>query len=335
MNRLLKGMLLSAAAGMVLTTAGGAGAAESLTLVHPFPGFLVYTKSCKAMVADINSASKGVLRVDVRGGPEAIKMFQQAPAVRDGIVDLSCVPAAFYAAAVPENEAISTSNVSPSHVRANGGMDIIDQLHQKYYKVKYMGWIDSGPGFHIYMGNSPKFRKDGLPSFKGVKLRDNPIYGAFFRALGATTHNMPSTAVYAALEKRTVNASAWTSIGLMDLKWDKFLRHRIDPRFYQTDIGVILNLKSWNKLSANAKKALQEGIVAHEKASRAARLRDVGREEAKLVKQGMKIWPLQSAAARKYLKVAVDSAYARVEGRLKKRGRTLELAKKLRKLYQM
>tara|TARA_R110002126_G_scaffold35040_50_gene108295 strand:+ start:354 stop:1310 length:957 start_codon:yes stop_codon:yes gene_type:complete len=304
-------------------------AQSKLSLVHPFPDFLVYTKSCKAMVAAINAAGVGV---DVKGGNEAVKMFQQPGAVSKGAVDMVCTPAAFYAAAIPENEAISTSPSSPAIVRENGGMAIIDQLHQKHFKVKYLGWIDSGPGFHIYMKDAPSFNKMGLPDFAGVKMRDNPIYGAFFRALGATTHNMPSTAVYSALEKGIVNASAWTSIGLIAFKWDKFLRHRIDPKFYQTDIGLIMNLKSWNKMPKAQQDILQSTVIAHENSSRAARLSEVAAERRKLAEGGMKFHDVPKAG--EYLKVAIESAYMRMEERLTKRNRPLDSMQKLRQLYQ-
>jgi len=323
--------------GLALTMLAAAPAAPradevTLSMVHPFPDFLVYTKSCKEMVAKINAAGKGVVQIDIKGGSEAIKMFQQPAAVSKGSVDLTCTPAAFYAQAIPENEAVATASASPATVRANGGLGIIDELHQKYYNMKYLGWIDSGPGFHIYMAEPPKFRADGLPDFSGVKMRDNPIYGAFFRALNATTHNMSSNEVYSALEKGVVNASAWTSIGLMDLKWDQFLHHRLDPRFYQTDIGVIMNLDRWKGLSAQAQKILQDTIIEHENSSRAARLAQVDDELAKLKAGGMKVYDVP--AADKYLKIAIDSAFARVEERLKERGRPLDAARKLRKLYQ-
>ena len=316
----------------VTTFAGGAVAQTKLSLVHPFPDFLVYTKSCKAMVAAINSAGGSDVSVDIKGGSEAVKMFQQPGAVSKGSVDMVCTPAAFYAQAIPENEAISTSPSSPAIVRANGGMAIIDQLHQKYFKVKYLGWVDSGPGFHIYMQDAPKFKKTGLPDFAGVKMRDNPIYGAFFRALGATTHNMSSSAVYSALEKGIVNASAWTSIGLIAFKWDKFLRHRLDPKFYQTDIGLIMNLKSWNKMTAKARGIVQATVIAHENSSRAARLAEVDKERKQLVDGGMKLHDVPAAS--EYLKTAIESAYQRMEERLKKRNRPLDSMQKLRPLYQ-
>ncbi len=321
--------LLAAFAAAMTTFSAAPSAQSKLSLVHPFPDFLVYTKSCKAMVAAINAAGVGV---EVKGGNEAVKMFQQPGAVSKGAVDMVCTPAAFYAQAIPENEAISTSPSSPATVRANGGMAIIDQLHQKYFKVKYLGWVDSGPGFHIYMKDAPTFNNKGLPDFAGVKMRDNPIYGAFFRALGATTHNMPSNAVYSALEKGVVNASAWTSIGLIAFKWDKFLRHRIDPKFYQTDISLIMNLKAWNKMPKAQQDILQATVIAHENASRAARLSEVADERKKLAEGGMKFHDVPQAD--EYLKVAIESAYQRMEERLTKRNRPLDSMQKLRQLYQ-
>lgn len=321
--------VLAAFAAAMTTFSASPSAQTKLSLVHPFPDFLVYTKSCKAMVAKINAAGVGV---EVKGGSEAVKMFQQPGAVSKGAVDMVCTPAAFYAQAIPENEAISTSPSSPAMVRANGGMAIIDQLHQKYFKVKYLGWVDSGPGFHIYMQDAPKFKKNGQPDFAGVKMRDNPIYGAFFRALGATTHNMSSSAVYSALEKGIVNASAWTSIGLIAFKWDKFLRHRLDPKFYQTDIGLIMNLKTWKKMAKKDQDILQSTVIAHENSSRAARLSEVATERQKLLGGGMIFHDVPAAS--EYLKVAIESAYARMEERLTKRKRPLDSMKKLRPLYQ-
>lgn len=46
----------------------------------------------------------------------------------------------------------------------------------------------------------------------------------------------------------------------------------------------------------------------------------------------MKVWDVPDAD--KYLKIAIDSAFERVEGRLKERGRPLDSARKLRRLYQ-
>jgi TRAP-type C4-dicarboxylate transport system substrate-binding protein len=328
----LKSVILAAgAAAMIGAMAPSAKAEKTVTMVYPFPDFLIYTKSCKAMVVAINKAGAGVLKIDLKPY-NSIKMFQQPGAVSKGVVDMVCTPAAFYARALPENEAVATSNSSPAAVRGNGGMKILDDLHQKHLNMKYLGWIDSGPNFRIYMKNPPKFGSNGMPDFTGVKMRDNPIYGAFLRAMKATTHSMSSSQVYSALEKGVVNASAWATLGLPGLKWDKFLRHAVEPDFYQTDIGIAMNLKTWKGLGAKAQNILQSTVIAWENSSRAARTSEAAAERKKLIAEGMKFYT--APAGEKYTKLAVNSAYARMEGRLGKMGRTLEWAKKLRQAYQ-
>lgn len=309
----------------------GARAETTLSLVYPFPDFLVYTKSCKALAEKVNAAGAGVLKIDVKPF-NSIGMFEQATAIQKGVVDLSCLPAAFYARSLPENEAISTSNSGPEAVRANGGMAIIDRLHQERLGMKYLGWVDSGVKFHIYMKDAPAFTDAGLPDLKGVKMRDNPIYGAFFRALDAETHQMAATDVYPALQKGVVNASAWTAIGVKALKWDEFLRHRLDPQFYQTDISVVMNLDKWNGLDDAARKILQDTVIAHEISSRAAREAEAVEEQKQLEAEGMTVHAV--SAADRYLEIALESAYGRMKQRLEKDGRPLDAAEKLRGLYQ-
>lgn len=325
--------LMAAAAGAAAMTAMAAPAARAettLTLVYPFPDQLVYTKLCKELIGKVNAKGKGVIKVEAKPF-NSIKMFQQPTAVQKGVVDIACTPAAFYAQAIPENEAFSTSNTSPAKVRANGGMKVMDELHQKYMNMKYLGWTASGGRFRIYLKDAPKWTGDGLPDLNGIKMRDNPIYGAFFRALKASTHNMPSTEVYPALEKGVVNASAWATIGLKDFKWDKFLRHAIEPEFYQTDIGWILNLDKWKKLSPAARKLLQDTVIAHENAARATLEKMAAEERATLIKEGMKFHTAPNAKG--YLDLAVNSAYERMTERLKKAGRDTAHVAKLREQF--
>lgn len=308
-----------------------ADAETKLQIVYPFPDFLIYTKLCKQLAAKINAAGKGVVQIEVLPF-NSIKMFQQAGAVRKGRMDMACAPAAFYARAMPENEVISTSNSSAEKVRANGGTAMMAELHKKHFGVKYLGWTGSGNNFRIYMQNAPKWTSDGLLDLKGVKLRDNPIYGAFFRALKGETHNMPATQVYAALEKGVVNASAWTDLGIMGLKWDKFLRHAIEPKFYQTDIGWIVNMERWNKLDSKAKNIIQAAVIEQEKSARVELKKLSADETAKLKQGGMQFHNVPNRDA--YLKIAVDSAYARIVERLKKAKRDTSHVAKLRSLYQ-
>ena len=308
-----------------------AKAETELTLVYPFPDFLIYTKLCKQLVGKINDAGKGILKINVLPF-NSIGMFKQPPAIKAGRVDLACTPAAFYARGLPEAEAVATSNSSPLAVRANGGFKLLDDLHQKHFNMKYLGWTDSGARFRIYMKNAPKFTSGGLVDFTGVKLRDNPIYGAFFRAMKATTHSLPATAVYSALEKGVVDAAAWATVGVQGLKWDKFLRHAVEPEFFQTDIGWIMNLDKWKSLDSKSQNLLQLAVIGQEAVGRATLQGMANAERKKLKAEGMKFYSAPNPKA--YFKLAVDSAYQRMTDRLKKTKRGAGNVAKLRATWQ-
>lgn len=306
-------------------------AETELTLVYPFPDFLIYTKLCKELVDKINTAGAGKVKIKVLPF-NSIGMFKQPTAVTKGRVDIACTPAAFYARGLPENEAVSTSNSTPATVRANGGFEVLDGLHQKHLNMKYLGWTASGGLFRIYTKDAPKFADSGLPDFTGIKLRDNPIYGAFFRGMNATTHSIKSSEVYPALEKGVVNASAWATIGLKGLKWDQFLRHGIEPDFYQTDIGWIMNLDKWASLDTATRDLIQSEVIKHENYAN-AKLKSMAAEERKtLAAEGMVFHSVPNSEA--YLKLAIDSAFDRMMERLGKASRPTDHIAKLRDAYQ-
>ncbi len=335
LTKSLKLKCASAAAGAVLAFASFASpsyAEDKVSAVHAFPTFLVYTKSFLAMVDEINKKGKGIVQIEVRGGPEAIGMFQQPQAVRDGVVDMVQTPGSFYGASVPEIDAMVAARVTPMDVRKNGGAALMDEVHQSRFNVKHLGWVDGGIRFHIYSTKEFKFGDDGVIDLTGVKLRDNPIYHAFFESLNATTASMKATEVYAALEKGVVDAAAWTSIGLMDLKWDKFMKYRIDPEFYNTDIGIIFNKDAWEKLSPESQKLIQDTVIEWEQKSYDARQKDKEADAAELQKRGMKFVKMSDDASAKYLKQAEDAAWGRMKGRMEKMG-GMENYDKLRKLY--
>lgn len=121
-----------------------AHAQQTITAVHAFPETLIYTQSFLQFVDAVNEAGEGVIQIDVRGGPEAIGMFQQPDAVRDGIVDMVYTPGSFYGGALSEKDALVASNITAIEARENGGIALIDAVHRERMGVMYLGWFDSG-----------------------------------------------------------------------------------------------------------------------------------------------------------------------------------------------
>ncbi len=316
--------LLAVALGLACAApAHQAIAADTISATHVFPASLIYSRSFLEFVKKANDAGKGEFAIQVRGGPEAIGMMQQPAAARDGVVDMVYTPCAFYAAAVPECDAVSASSIDGPTARKNGGIELLNQIHQKRMGVYLLGWVDSGIRFNLWSTKEPKFDSGGHIDIKGFKVRGNPIYNAFLtNYLGAQVININSSELYTALERGTVDITAWTQIGLMDLNWDRYIKYRILPDFFETDLMIIVNQKKWSALSPKTREILQRVVIEHETASLQA-LQDLWKkEEAELQKRGIKTLSQSPDAAKRFVAGARAASLARMRERMEKAGGT-------------
>jgi TRAP-type C4-dicarboxylate transport system substrate-binding protein len=307
-----------------LAVAGAAAPAlaqDRITAVHAFPANWVYSRSFLEFVKKANAAAGGAFTINVRGGPEAIGMMEQPGAARSGVVDMVYTPCAFYAGSVPECDAVSASTIDGPTARRNGAYDALKEAHIRRMNLYYLGWFDSGIRFNLWSTKEPRFDAQGNLDIKGVKMRGNPIYNAFFtNVLGASVLNMPSTDVYTALERGTIDMTGWTQIGIMDANWDKFLRYRLEPPFFSTDLGIIVNVRKWNSLSDKTREILNRVAIEHEvssiKALQALRVK----EFAELDKRGLKAVTMKPDAGKRFADGAREASYQRMKERMEKAG---------------
>lgn len=296
-------------------------AQDSISATHVFPASLIYSRSFLEFVKKANAAGKGVFAIQVRGGPEAIGMMEQPGAARNGVVDMVYSPCAFYASVVPECDAVSASTIDGPTARKNGGLKLLDQIHQKRAGLVLLGWVDGGIRFNLWSTRAPTLDASGHIDIKGYKVRGNPIYNAFLTSyLGAQVINLPSTELYTALERGTVDVTAWTQIGLMDLNWDRYIKYRIGPDFFSTDLMIIVNQKKWNALSPKTREILTRVTAEHEVSSQ----RDLQvlwkKEQAELQKRGIRTLQQSDAASKKFVAGARAASLQRMKDRMEKSG---------------
>src|SRR5678816_4751512 len=106
----MKATLKAAVIALSAIVASPALAQDTISATHVFPASLIYSRSFLEFVKKANAAGKGEFTIQVRGGPEAIGMMEQPGAARSGVVDMVYSPCAFYAAAVPECDAVSAAH---------------------------------------------------------------------------------------------------------------------------------------------------------------------------------------------------------------------------------
>jgi TRAP-type C4-dicarboxylate transport system substrate-binding protein len=312
---------LGAALVASLPAAGPALAQDTISATHVFPASLIYSRSFLEFVKKANAAGKGVFTIQVRGGPEAIGMMEQPGAARSGVVDMVYTPCAFYAAAVPECDAVSAASVDGPTARKNGGIALLNQIHQKRAGLVLLGWVDSGIRFNLWSTRAPTLDSSGHIDIKGYKVRGNPIYNAFLtNYLGAQVINLPSTELYTALERGTVDITAWTQIGLMDLNWDRYIKYRIGPDFFETDLMIIVNQRKWNALSPKTRDILQKAVIEHEVSSLKALQELWQKEQAELQKRGIRYLAQSPEASKRFVEGARAASLARMKERMQKSG---------------
>lgn len=316
----LKSLLATAVIGM-LTIGTSAHAEDKISATHVFPATLIYSKSFLEFVKKANAAGKGVFQIQVRGGPEAIPMMQQATAVRDGVVDMVYTPCAFYSAAVPECDAVAASTIDGPTARRNGALALLNKAHNQQMKTEVLGWVDSGVRFHLWTTKEPKLDASGHVDVKGFKVRGNAIYNAFFtNYLGAQVLNVNMPEIYTALERKTIEMMGWTQIGIMDARWDRFLKYRITPEFFSTDLMILMNKAKWDSLSAKTREILTKVAAAHETESLKALQALWAKEKVEIAKRGIKTVEQSPEAARRFTKGAQDASLARMKSRMDKAG---------------
>lgn len=207
----------------------------------------------KSFVDKVNEEGKGLVQIQIVGGPESIPAFEVGNAVRSGVVDLANSTGSFHANLVPEGLAMFITDRSIQELRENGGHALMDKIHQDKANMRWFARVRDGMQFHIY-SNKPI----DSTNLKGFKLRSAPVYLAFFRSLGATPLQTSPGETYTALERGVVDGYGWPSAGLFDLGWQEQTKYRVDPGFYNVEVSIFFNKDSWNKLNDEQRAFLQK-----------------------------------------------------------------------------
>lgn len=304
---------MALAAGLSAALALPALAEDTIRAVTAFPQSLAWSQSFLSFIDKVNERGKGVVQIQYMGGPEVVPQNQQMDAVKRGVVDMHNGPASFHLGTMPEADAFVGSTVSAQQARENGGFALMQDAFAEKLGVRLLAHIDSGPQFHIYLVNEPTRTADGGVNFEGLRIRTAPIYKSFFEDLGAVPISVPTPDVYTGLERNTFDGAGWPIVAIRDLSWDKFLRYRIDPGFFSADLSVVINPAKWESLSEESRAILNEVAIQFEIDSYATFKQVVADTDKAVRDNGMVVITLEGDARKKYLDMAYDSAWGRME----------------------
>jgi len=310
---------------LLLVVNGSARSTETtLTLVSSWNSRQNFTALFMDYVNAVNSAGKGIVQIDFRGGPEVIPQRQLFYALRRGVIDLAFGGITYYRGVLPEGDAIFASTITPMQARENGALAALQPYWRERINAHLIGWMQSGIGVNIYLAEKPRFRSDGMPDLTGLKIRTSPSNREILTRLGGRAIQIAVKEIYTALQRGTVDGLAFTTTGFPDLGVERFVKYRIDPAFLQLAICLQINLDTWNRLGTDARRILTEQAALYERRSREKFFAIQDRELAALKARGFTAVNVPAGSADAYRALAQDVVWERLAARAPDSAATLK-----------
>jgi len=255
-------VLVLAALPFLTACAAPAENVYTLKVLRPWPYDCKDMLGYRAFLDRANAAGQGRLVLKDVGGSEVYPSFEQFEPLRTGAVDLLFTCTSYITSGFPEAEASTfTFGATPSELRESGFTAKIDEIGRQEYGVAFLGfpWFAS---FNIFLKNPI----ETLDDLKGVKIRSIPEYDPILKGLGVATVTVPFDEVYTALERGTIDGYCFPYHDITTYGFEEITRYRVDPPFWRfTNVGVFVNLQSWDALPKDLQKLLTDSMIQVEK----------------------------------------------------------------------
>jgi TRAP-type C4-dicarboxylate transport system substrate-binding protein len=275
-------------------------------LPRPVP----FNSDVPTFIKMVEERSKGRLKIQWMGGPEVIKTFDQADALRKGIIDVLLYhPRAYFKPLMPSAIAGSLSPYPAWEERKVGLFDLWHKIFREEVNAEYLGRMHSKVNFRIY--TNAKIEK--IEDFKGKRFRTMPLYIPFFKALGISAVTMPPPEVYTAMERGVVDGFMWPELGIVALGWNEVTKYAIDPPVpFQIEPATVVNLDKFNSLPKDLQALLKDTFKDLEYIASDNLLKKIDAEWRIAQKSGMRRIELPSADAKKYQTIAIEETWKEV-----------------------
>ena len=295
-------------AAVIALAAAGLAQAQQVTLkaVNGFQEGTYYARNFEAFVKKVNDEGKGVVQINYLGGPKAVPTMEQGAALRNGVVDLANTTTSFVASVSPESLALNYATVSWAEMRRNGTLDFLNKLMMEKGLYYYARTGDGVP-YHIYLN-----KRIDKADLSGLKIRIAPIYREFFSRLGASVMQIAPGEVYTALDRGVVDGYGWPLLGVFDLGWHEKTKYRVDPGFYNIELGVIFSAKTWNALTPAQRDFLNKQVAWLEAKNADMAGKDAAADLKRQAEVGIQTIKLPEAEARKLLALSLEAGWAGV-----------------------
>jgi TRAP-type transport system periplasmic protein len=294
---------------MCLGTVGSAWAKKEIVL--DFVSFIPvkmfeFSRWKVAFIDKVNKQAKGKLKIRVRGGPEVIPQFDQAMAVKKGIVHMMYSPSGFFTSVVPGLDSWRLSELTAQEERDTGAFDVISEMCEKA-GYKYLGRALTANQGIFWLFTNKKAEKP--EDFKGMKIGASPSFHGYTKGLGAVNTSIQISEYYSAMERGIVDAFT-ASLGVyMGIGAYEVTKYVLDEPYYATNSALLVNLKKWNSIPEDLQKIIEKAAIEQEKAWPTIRDAEEKRLRGIAEKAGVEFYKLSPEVKKWYYDAAYETAW--------------------------
>ena len=256
------------AAAMALTVAGCGGgdkkAEEKVTLkmATALPSSHPLVKAIDVLKDKANEKSKGSVTIQIYPAGQLYNDKNMNDAIISGGIDMGLNTVGRWATIVPAMDIFDVPFIFPSYEKVDKAIDsgLGEKLGSELMKkgVRPLIWADYG---FVQYANNKKLVKTPA-DFDGLKIRGYSKYSAeTIKAMGASSVTMGSSEVYMGIQRGTIDGQTSGTTAMRDRKMYEVHKYLTLTNHASPEFIVAINEKSYSKLNANQKKALDAAAI--------------------------------------------------------------------------
>lgn len=243
----------------------GAQAGKPITLnfvsFSPAANVVEYQYIKKELFDKINQRAAGRLVINVKGGPEVIPPFNLGAAVKNGTIDMACIPNAFFEDMVPGIGVTHLSGYTAVEERKSGIYEAINELYKKA-GLFYLGRGEpTEPGYFMLFLNKPVAKPE---DFKGLRLGGSTSFHGQYMGLGGVPTTVQTTEYNTAMERGVVDGITTSTYIAMAYGMQSVTKYLVLPGVWRSSVALPVNLAKWNQIPADLQKMMISEMEAFE-----------------------------------------------------------------------
>jgi len=215
----------------------------TIRVVNAFQEDDILTAGYVELERQMNERSSSITLLNL-GASEVIPNFELGDAVRNGVIDAFVAPN-YHLDAVPDARVMVMSELTIQEEIDRGSIDFMNEIHNEKLNAQYIGRL-STLDFAYFLRDPVS----SIADFASLRLRGSPGHVPKARALGYELVQMPGGEIYTSLERGVIDGFAWGSIGIVDFGLHEQVRYRVQPSYWNMDVVMVMNLDTWNSMSA-------------------------------------------------------------------------------------